>query len=411
MPLPLYGHAQPLGDVAVAAGRSVFRLRSPTLEPHNPADMALVRDRGAVEAALARGFNQALVIREDAQLDGLVRDTIKRAYALPSRFDYLADGDVLGMEPTTGKFRVLYRRASAHNSFLVTERCNHYCLMCSQPPRDVADQWILGEISAALPLIDTSTKSLGFTGGEPLLDWRPFTQVLAQCRDGLPNTAVHVLSNGRAFAHSEIVEAWTAIRHPNLTVGIPIYSAVDRVHDYVVQAAGALDETVLGILKLKDRGNKVEVRVVLHAITVKRLAETGRWIGRNLPFVDHVALMGLENTGFAIANDRLLWVDPVDYRDELAEAVVALASAGVRVSIYNLPLCLLPESARPYAVPSISDWKQGYVEECDRCEEKPNCCGFFTSGRPRQSRGIRAIRNTKPSRAESQAPDQAAPLS
>jgi hypothetical protein len=26
---------------------------------------------------------------------------------------------------------------SAHNSFLVTECCNHYCLMCSQPPRDV----------------------------------------------------------------------------------------------------------------------------------------------------------------------------------------------------------------------------------------------------------------------------------
>jgi hypothetical protein len=26
---------------------------------------------------------------------------------------------------------------SAQNSFLVTERCNYYCLMCSQPPRDV----------------------------------------------------------------------------------------------------------------------------------------------------------------------------------------------------------------------------------------------------------------------------------
>jgi His-Xaa-Ser system radical SAM maturase HxsC len=351
------------------------------------------------------------VIDENTQLHGLVRDTISRAFALPARFDYLSDGDVLGMDATTGKFRVLYRRASAHNSFLVTERCNHYCLMCSQPPRDVGDQWILGEIGAALPLIDKSTMSLGFTGGEPLLDWRPFIGVLAQCRDELPSTAIHVLSNGRAFAHNEIVDAWTAIKHPNLTVGIPIYSAVDRVHDYVVQAVGALDETLLGILKLKDRGNRVEVRVVLHAITVKRLAETGRWIARNLPFVDHVALMGLENTGFAVANDRLLWVDPVDYRDELANAVVALASAGVRVSIYNLPLCLISKSARPYAVSSISDWKQGYVEECDRCEEKPNCCGFFTSGRPRQSRSIRAIRSTEPSRAGSHVSDQAAPLS
>jgi hypothetical protein len=50
---------------------------------------------------------------------------------------------------------------------------------------------------------------------------------------------------------------------------------------------------------------------------------------RNLPFVDHVALMGLENTGFAIANDAMLWMDPLDYGDGLARAVdhlVPLAS-------------------------------------------------------------------------------------
>jgi zinc-binding alcohol dehydrogenase family protein len=35
--------------------------------------------------------------------------------------------------------------------------------------------------------------------------------------------------------------------------------------------------------------------------------------------VDHVALMGLENTGFAIANE-LLWIDPIDYKDGLALA-------------------------------------------------------------------------------------------
>jgi len=61
-------------------------------------------------------------------------------------------------------------------------------------------------------------------------------------------------------------------------------------------AKGAFDETVLGILKLKDRGQRVEIRVVLHALTAPIIEETGRWIARNLPFVDHVALMGLENT-------------------------------------------------------------------------------------------------------------------
>jgi hypothetical protein len=101
--------------------------------------------------------------------------------------------------------------------------------------------------------------------------------------------------------------------------------------------------------------------------------------------------MGLENTGFAIANDALLWIDPVDYQRELAESVMTLAAAGVRVSIYNLPLCVVAAPVREFAARSISDWKNGYATECDRCDEKRRCSGLFTSGRPKLSRGIRAI--------------------
>ena len=45
--------------------------------------------------------------------------------------------------------------------------------------------------------------------------------------------------------------------------------------------------------------------------------------------------MGLENTGFAIANDAMLWIDPLDYQNAFAEGVAALTSAGVRVSIFT----------------------------------------------------------------------------
>src|SRR6202035_5569539 len=122
------------------------------------------------------------------------------------------------------------------------------------------------------------------------------------------------------------------------------YAAVDHIHDYVVQAQGAFDETVLGILRMKDKGQRVEVRVVLHAITAPRLKQTCEWVARNLPFVDHVALMGLENTGFALAHQELLWIDPLDYADDLASSVQMLKAAGVNVSVYILPLCVLDRS-------------------------------------------------------------------
>jgi His-Xaa-Ser system radical SAM maturase HxsC len=391
--LPLNGIATgTLGYDPPTEPHQVLRLRAPTSRPQDSADIALAYRRDDLDTAMSSGFARAFVISDEPNALSHA-NTFVHVIHVPSKFNYLADGDILGFHPDSKRFRILYRRSSAHNSFLVTARCNHYCLMCSQPPRDVDDSWILREIRAALPLVGRRTRSLGFTGGEPLLDWRDFMMVLGDCRDLLPRTAIHVLSNGRAFASTEVVASWAGIQHPDLTAGIPIYSAVDTVHDYVVQAKGAFDETVLGILKLKNSGQRVEVRVVLHAITAPRIVATCQWLVRNLPFVDHVALMGLENTGFAIANDKLLWIDPMDYRDQLAEAVAILAASKVRVSVYNLPRCVLAPPVWPYAAQSISDWKNAFIAECDRCDEKPRCSGFFTTGRPRYSRGIQAIVN------------------
>ena len=99
--------------------------------------------------------------RELGDIGGIIR--------LPGDFAYLADGDVLRLAPASKSIRVLFRRNASINSFLLTERCNNYCLMCSQPPRNVNDGWIVDEILEALPLIDRSVPELMFSGGEPTL--------------------------------------------------------------------------------------------------------------------------------------------------------------------------------------------------------------------------------------------------
>jgi His-Xaa-Ser system radical SAM maturase HxsC len=393
MMLPLRGTADFIRGFEATQRSCVYRLRSLGIQTKvNPSvDMFVTHDESYLSKAAQAGFNSALVIGNKAVSEGAIPSSMHGVMTLSSKFEYLKEGDVIAVEPGSRKFRALYRHASKHNSFLVTDRCNHYCLMCSQPPKNVNDRWILDEIRSSIPLIDPETHSIAFTGGEPLLDWPEFIQVLGLCRDHLPRTAIHVLSNGRAFVHNEVVNAWVETNHPNLTVGIPIYSAIDHLHDYIVQARGAFDETVLGILKLKNKKQRVEIRVVLHSLTAPRIVEICRWISRNLPFVDHVALMGLENVGFAIANELQLWIDPIDYQKDLAKAVDLLASARIKVSVYNLQRCILPRSIWPYAVKSISDWKNEFVAECEHCIEKPRCSGFFSSGRPRRSRAISPI--------------------
>jgi hypothetical protein len=94
--------------------------------------------------------------------------------------------------------------------------------MCSQPPKNVEDGWLLDEIKLCPQLIDKGTRSIGFIGGKPLLQWRAFLQILADCKALLPNTAIQVLSNGRAFVEWKVVDAWAGVGHPNLTIAIPL---------------------------------------------------------------------------------------------------------------------------------------------------------------------------------------------
>jgi MoaA/NifB/PqqE/SkfB family radical SAM enzyme len=87
---------------------------------------------------------------------------------------------------------------------------------------------------------------------------------------------------------------------------------VDGLHDFVVQATGAFDQTLRGIMNLAINRVPVEIRVVVHKLTYERLPDLAGFIARNLPFVSHVALMGLEPTGFTKSNMEALWIDPVD---------------------------------------------------------------------------------------------------
>ena len=131
---------------------------------------------------------------------------------------------------------------------------------------------------------------------------------------------------------------------------------------------------------------------MLHKQTYERLPKLAEFITRNLLFVDHVALMGLEMTGFTKANINDLWIDPIDYQAQLEEAVEILARAGVRVSVYNHQLCLTPKSIWHHAKKSISDWKNVYMPECDGSDMRAECGGFFGSAYFKYSPNIKAIK-------------------
>jgi His-Xaa-Ser system radical SAM maturase HxsC len=328
---------------------------------------------------------RAILSHDDFATDYPVVDRLRES-------DHFRDGDVVVLEGESGFVRSLYRPYERHHSLFVTERCSSNCLMCSQPPKDKDDVESLTKRNQELiSLMSPAPEYLTITGGEPTLLGDHLFELIDQLKTSLPNTELHMLTNGRTFAWPEYTQRFAAVEHPNLCLGVPLYSDCAGDHDYIVQAQGAFDQTVAGLYQAARNGIRVEVRVVLHRLTIPRLTRLVEYIYRNLLFVEHVALMGLEYVGYTPRNIDELWIDPFDYQAELKRAVNYLAMRNMAVSIYNHQLCVLSPSLWPYAKKSISEWKNLYLPECEKCSALEDCGGLFKWAVKKHSEHIHAL--------------------
>lgn len=330
-------------------------------------------------------------IHEDILLtDTLIEsEHFKSVMGIPSLAD-IHEGDIVLIHPK-GVVYTLFREQSPHNALFITDRCNSNCLMCSQPPKNIDDLDFHYHINSQLiKMIPTTTSELGITGGEPTILGKRFINLLSSIKEQLPSTEVHILTNGRSFAWKNIPKAISEIQNSRMVFGIPLYSDYYLQHDYVVQAKGAFNQTILGFHNMARYGLRLELRIVLHKQTYKRLPSLARFIYKNLPFVEHIAFMGLEYTGYTPKNNDLLWMEPSEYAHELEEAVFFLDSVGMTVSIYNLQLCLLKPTLWSFARKSISDWKRDYLSECQQCNLLAACGGVFATSK-KNSNEIKAI--------------------
>jgi His-Xaa-Ser system radical SAM maturase HxsC len=311
-------------------------------------------------------------------------------YSVPT-FDHLVDGDIVVVN-SDGVINTLYRIKSFQNFLLTTERCNSNCLMCSQPPRDRNDiPYLFSIYKQLIPLIPKDCFEIGITGGEPTLLGDLFFELLQLIKTELPETEVHCLTNGRTFAWNNLSQRLGELKFNRLMLGIPLYSDFYQVHDYIVQAKNAFNQTMQGLYNLAVHDQRIEIRVVLHKQSIPRLTKLAKYIYKNLPFVEHIAFMALEYQGYTPHNIEKLWIDPTEYMNELGEAANFLSARGLNVSIYNSQLCLMPQELWQYNKRSISDWKNIFLDECSRCAMIESCGGLFASSERMHSKNIKAF--------------------
>jgi His-Xaa-Ser system radical SAM maturase HxsC len=334
------------------------------------------------KAQFKNHFNgQAILVDRKICIDD-VPESIKASVLFTDvETDDIEQGDIVLLTPS-GKIRSLFRKSSPHNSLFITDRCNSNCLMCSQPPKNKDDLSYFYKVNKTLvSLMPKEIEQLGITGGEPTLLGKKFIDLLYHINSTLPDTNVHVLT---------YVERLAEVDNSKTVFGIPLYSDYYLSHDYIVQASNAYTQTIQGLYNLARYNFRIEIRVVLHKQSFKRLPQLAKYIQKNLPFVEHVAFMGLEYVGYTSSNHEALWIEPSQYMNELEEAINYLDRFGMSVSIYNLQHCLLKETLWKFSRNSISDWKQEYLDECIRCSKIKECGGLFATSK-RISTEIHAI--------------------
>ncbi|WP_025136972.1 His-Xaa-Ser system radical SAM maturase HxsC [Achromobacter sp. DH1f] len=290
----------------------------------------------------------------------------------------LEPGDIVSADPERSEVTVLYRESDVHHSLQLTNRCNSYCLMCSQPPTLQDDAWMVEETLDAIRHLTVSPQVLGLSGGEPLLLGPHLRTVLDSVGFQHPGTRVELLTNGRLLADLDQSHALLNGLSTPVTWLVPLYGHADFLHDFVVQTPGAFEQTLSGLLNLQRYSQPIQLRIVLIRPVLETLPALCTFIGRNLPFVKEVALMACEPIGFALANRELCEVDLLEWQESLQQASHQLARHSVPFLFMNAPLCALPRALHAYAHRSISDWKKVYAPACDACQMKSNCSGFFS---------------------------------
>lgn len=296
--------------------------------------------------------------------------------------DGLKEGDVVAVADHMNHVHVLYRPTDQHHTVFLTNRCNSYCLMCSQPPTRADDSWLIDEALQVAVHIPDVPAVLGFSGGEPLLLGERLREVLDAYTQLPGSTRYELLTNGRLLANPIVAESVLKGLGNRVTWMVPLYGHADFLHDFVVQSAGAFEQTLAGLLTLRRFEQSIQLRVVLIRPVLECLPELCEFISRNLPFVREVALMACEPIGFALANPELTNLDLRDWSGELSKGVRALQRGSIPVILMNAPLCTIPENLWPHAHKSISDWKRTFVKECDSCAVRQDCSGLFSWHQP-----------------------------
>ena len=289
----------------------------------------------------------------------------------------------------TGKLVVMLEAETRSNYLSLTDRCNHRCIMCPQPPVKHENSHLQQNLRL-IELMSKDTESVGITGGEPTLVGDDLITILQALKKRVPDAAITILTNAVKLADLNFVKKIALVGNHDLQIDVPLFASIPELHNEIV-GAKTFYKTVQGLYNLATCQLDIGIRVVVHRLNYQHLTMLAYYIYHNFPFVKQVAFMQMETMGYAEENIQRLWIDPYDYKDQLSAAVNFLRQRQITTLIYNAQLCIINPDVQEVAVKSISEWKNIHLEACQHCSHLKDCPGLFASNQRFHSAHIHAL--------------------
>ncbi len=296
------------------------------------------------------------------------------------RFKKLCDYDIVEINDN-GVIYLSFSNNDSDATIFLGAKCNSNCIMCpaSDMERRRGFSYSEEHLMKYIDYLPAEVDHVVITGGEPTLQTTLFLIVLGTLKEKYPQTQVLILTNGRSLSNKQFFDKMNAQRPNHLRIAIPIHGDNPELHDYITRAQGSFNQTISAIYRLMNTDIEIELRIVVTKTNCNNLTGIADMIISKFPNISCVNFISLETMGNCARNLESVYIDHRNSFLKSKTAINHLVSAGYNVGLYNYPLCAIDKDYWALSSKSISGYKTTYHEDCNRCEAKELCGGFFVS--------------------------------
>ena len=292
----------------------------------------------------------------------------------------LCNYDIVEISETGLLYRA-FANNEADTTVFLGAKCNSNCIMCpaGDTERRKGFSYSRDLLMKYIDYLPEELEYIVITGGEPTMQIELFLEALARISEKFPYTQVLLLTNGRSLSDRHFFQDMIDRRPRCFQVAVPIHAATAALHDAITRAKGSFEQTMLGLTRLMDSDVSVELRIVVTKMNCDDLVNIAKLISDRFKRVHLVNFIGLEPRGNCARNFEEVYIDHHSSFEKSKPAIEHLVSHGYDVGLYNFPLCAVDRDYWPIAAKSISSYKNVYHPDCDYCDVKSICGGFFTA--------------------------------